>query len=515
MLQSSLAVGAQVACVVTAAADTYLIRLDPSVVAADEVIDGRLILFFITATGPRWADRAPIEGPFWEMPQPIGSVEVHGVRADESITVDGSSAAFPGPLDELEGHVRVQAILDRDTTERSHLEGPGNLYCTPERLKLAASLDETVILALDHRVNAAALPADTPTLRWLELRSALLSEFYARDVFHRAGVALPPRRGGPERDARGLPAVYVIPGFGGRHEGARHYARLLDSPGGANMPQAAYVVLDPESPLSHHGFVDSPNNGPRGTALVTELIPFLEERLGLVARPEARIVTGHSSGGWAALWLQLAYPEVFGGCWSSAPDPVDFSAFQMCDLYADERLYFDSSGRAVPSFRHAGAGDPVGVRMTVRQECLMEYFIHPLGGSGGQWDTWEAMFSPRDPATGFPRPMFDPLSGRIDRDVVAHWSRFDVARVVAGDWPRYGPIVTGRIRLACGTVDDFYLERAVRRFERVVAGLAGGEWSPGYVWLVEGATHGTVERFTKGRWSREMIQHFRRHGLHD
>ena len=145
----------------------------------------------------------------------------------------------------------------------------------------------------------------------------------------------------------------------------------------------------------------------------------------------------------------------------------------------------------------------------------MEFAVHPLGGSGEQWDAWEAMFSPPDPASGFPRPMFDPRTGRIDRAVVEHWRKFDISERVTGDWARYGPIVTGRIRLACGTLDSFYLERAVERLKAKVERLAGEQWGPGYFLLIPGATHGSLHRHLRQRWNREMIEHLRSHGLHD
>jgi len=46
-----------------------------------------------------------------------------------------------------------------------------------------------------------------------------------------------------------------------------------------------------------------PGDRPRGEALVKEFIPYLESQFHLIAKPEARIVTGHSSGGWSSLWL--------------------------------------------------------------------------------------------------------------------------------------------------------------------------------------------------------------------
>lgn len=489
------------------AADTYVVKLGDSLAAAPP--GGRVVLFFVTERGFRWGRVEPIDGPFWDRPQPIASAAFPGLAPGETLQIDGAAWAFPEPLDALSGTVRVQAVLDRDETERSHRDGPGNLYSDPLRVELAPDRDESVVLALVHRVEAPTLPPGSETLRWVAVPSPLLSEFYGREIVHRAGVVLP--RGYAEqadRDRR-WPAVYVVPGFGGRYLDALRHARR--SPRGETLP-AVTVVLDPESPLGHHGFVDSPNHGPRGRALVEELIPHLEETFRLDARPEARIVTGHSSGGWASLWLQLQWPEVFGGCWSSAPDPIDFDAFQASDLYAGGSLYVDGAGRPVPSYRDFDRhGDEI-VRMTVREEALMEYAVHPLGGSGQQWDTWEAMFSPRDPVTGLPRPMFDALSGAIDAEVVAHWRRFDIARMVEEDWDRFGPIVTGRIRLACGDRDSYYLDRAVREFKGIVERLAGGTYAPGYVWLVPGRTHVDLHVGTRARFRREMSDYLRQHG---
>ena len=47
-----------------------------------------------------------------------------------------------------------------------------------------------------------------------------------------------------------------------------------------------------------------------------------------------RFLNGHSSGGWATLQLQTHYPKIFGGTWSTSPDPSDFHDFTGVDLYA-------------------------------------------------------------------------------------------------------------------------------------------------------------------------------------
>jgi hypothetical protein len=313
-----------------AAADAYRVTLDPS--ARQEAAEGRLILFFVTETGGHWQRVAPVTGPFWDRPQPIASVEVQDLEPGGSVTIDGTAVAFPTSLDSLDGPVRVQAILDVDNTERSHLEGPGNLLSDVVTTTLDAEAEDFVSLTLRRRVRLRRPSEDRDNLRWVEFRSDSLSRFYGRDVFHRAGVVLPPGYLDADAPRRQWPAMYIVPAFGGRHTGAARRARLLERPT-SSLPSTVYIVLDPESPLGHHGFVDSVNHGPRGTALVSELIPHLESKFRLVTRPEARIVTGHSSGGWSALWLQLNWPQVFGGCWARAPDPIDFSAFQMANLW--------------------------------------------------------------------------------------------------------------------------------------------------------------------------------------
>src|SRR4051812_1145412 len=74
-------------------------------------------------------------------------------------------------------------------------------------------------------------------------------------------------------------------------------------------PEMIWVILLQASPTGTHEFADSVNNGPWGKALTAELIPDLEKKYRMDARPSGRFVTGHSSGGWAALWIQVSHPE--------------------------------------------------------------------------------------------------------------------------------------------------------------------------------------------------------------
>jgi hypothetical protein len=320
------------------------------------------------------------------------------------------------------------------------------------------------------------------------------------------------------------PTVYVIPGFGGRMGAAGEIARLLSIPESERtIPQAVHVVLDPEGAFGHHGFADSIMNGPRGAALVRELIPLLEERYRLVRAPEARLLTGHSSGGWSSLWLQLTNPDFFGGCWSSAPDPVDFSAFQLSDLYRDQNLFTDADDAERGSFRR-----PVGpmekVLMTVREEIGMERAIDPSGASGQQWDAWQAMFSPPDATGSMPRRLADPQTGAIDHALVRDfWSPYDIARVVEKRWSKLDPVLRTKVRVLVGDRDNFYLERAVRKLAakietlRAVTGakVEGAQPERPCIEILPGATHDTAAVISRGRFAIEMRAHLKRHGLGD
>lgn len=498
-----------------AAADVYHIRLDPA--ARSEPATGRVVVFFVTETERPYDRVDPIEAPFFAHPQPIASVAVKDFKGGDVVTLDGASLAWPESVDKLNGKVRLQAILDADQLERSHEQGTGNVYSDVVVAEVSSSREDTIDIALTHRIDQRKPRPESDHLKWVELKSEMLSRFYGRDVFHRAGVALPRGWGDPLCPRKEWPAVYWIPGFGGRDEEAAEYADMLMTDGVEDIaPIAVYICLDADAPLGHHGFCDSDNNGPRGEALVKEFIPYLEQRFHLIAKPEARIVTGHSSGGWTSLWLQLSHPETFGACWSRSPDPVDFSCFQMTDLYAESNMFVMPDGSETPSYRGWASSAGPSVLMTARQENGMEHAIDPDGRSGHQWDAWEAMFSPRDEATGLPKPMFDPISGVMHKDVIEHWKKYDMARLIESDWAKFGPIMLQRVRLAVGDEDSYYLNRAVSKLQEKIGALQMEhpvETGDGYILIVPRADHGSVIPKTYQRWNEEMRTYLQKRGM--
>ena len=494
---------------------------------------GRLILFLVPDT-PRFAGVAPAEGPFFESLQPIVSMPVASQVDGAIVEFDFAQAAeFRGALETLDGAWRVQAVLDTDFTERGHL-GPGNLVSVPLRVELASDRADEVRLELSevlpevtppaNRTNTADERAGQPTLVWIERKSELLSRHFGREFKMRAGVVLPYGYHDLSFPRRMWPSIYVVGGFGANHLAAADAAPALQSPQArAAIPQAAWIFLDADTPWGHSGFVDSETNGPIGRALVEEFIPYLEERFRLVRATEARIVTGHSSGGWTAIHLTTTYPEVFGAAFASAPDPVDFSAFQETDLYRDLNLFVSSDGRETPSYRGVLGPSDDRVFMTVREEVASENAIDPNGRSGCQWAAWDAMWSPFDLERAAPRPLCDAATGEIDPVTVEAWSRHDIARRFTKDPARIGRILEDRVRILCGTRDSYYLQRAVARLKAKVeawkadartrgAPIREGD---GSIELIDGLTHDTIYAYAQIRFHQEMVAYLRARGLAD
>ena len=468
---------------------------------------GRMILFMRAVDSDTRGE--PADAPFFEDPQPLGSIAVAELVAGMELEFDGQTIWWPGPPDWLSGLYDLQVVFDRSESERGHA-APDNLISDPVRIEFDPSREDSTTITLGRRIEPAPLES-RKNITWYERKSPLLSAAAERDVMHRAAVVVPREYDNIHAERRFWPTVYIVPGFGGRWSDAVGIAELLSRADTRELlPQAVHVVLDPESAWGHHGFVDSAANGPRGTALVTELIPALEERFRLVREPSARVVTGHSSGGWTALWLLAKHPETFGMAFASAPDPVDFSAFQTVDLYRDANLFTDSKGVEQPAMRiPLGPGHDL-VPMTVRDEVSMERAISPRGASGEQWDAWAAMWSPMDERTGAPRRIANPVTGEIDPVTVEAWTAFDIARLARSD-QRIADAIARRAQILCGDRDSFYLDRAVRKLADVLM-LSDREGSMGLIEVIPDLDHGTMATIAAARFHRQIREHLERSG---
>jgi pimeloyl-ACP methyl ester carboxylesterase len=378
-------------------------------------------------------------------------------------------------LNELEpGKYAIQAVirLNRDTQRIGN--GEGNAFGPVVHTQLDPKEGGTIALTVDQFVPPRVFPA-SDRIKLVELRSPKLSAFHHRPIWHRAAVILPREMVGKDQPAR-RPALYIIPGFGGDHFMAPRFVSDSRMAAGQNFIR---VLLDPDCGTGHHVFADSATNGPRGTALIEEFIPHIEKMFPVVAVPGARLLNGHSSGGWSSLWLQVTYPDVFGGTWSTSPDPVDFRDFQRIDIYAPgENMFRDRQGKPRPI-----------ARMGAIPILFYDRFskVDDVIGWGGQLGSFEAVFSPID-REGRPRKLWNRSTGAIDPQVARAWENYDIRLVLERNWPKLGPKLKGKLHIITGEMDSFYLEGAVKLLKESLARLG----SDAVVDVIPKRDHSTV-----------------------
>jgi len=434
-------------------------------------ISGRLLLFVKQGSGDKDVETSEFRpSETW-----VAAREVHDLAPGGSIEFDADELAFPKPFSALPaGTYEAQAVLDVDHSYNYGGRVPADWVSPVIALPAwTPGSGAEPVLTLDHHAEAnprrvsmiaatkAQLKPDVARLE--EFQSPLLSRFWGHPVSIKAWVVLPP--GYDEHGSETYPTAYWTHGFGGDIDGAMvSGVTLRDRMQKGTMPPMIWVMLDESCAQGTHEFADSANNGPWGAALTTEFIPALEKKYRMDARPTGRLLNGHSSGGWATLQLQVNYPNIFGGTWSTSPDPSDFHDFTGPDLYAaNANLFRRPDGSPVPIFRDKGK-----VIATFEEFTHMEDVLGPYGGQISSFD-W--VFSPKS-NSGAPEQMFDHQTGDVHPQVVAYWhDHYDLAHIVESHWAERGASLKGRIHLFVGTADTFYLDGAAHRFEAVLSRL--------------------------------------------
>ena len=409
-----------------------------------EPFTGRVVLYLSqTRAQPR-------ERLSWFNPEILIGRDVTEWKPGEPLLIDSHKpdelTTCPKPLDQLNlSGWKVQAVARFNSWERNVGDGAGNGFSATVVVPNGAG---EIDLPITQLVSERKFP-ENEWCKLLRVRSKLLSEFHKHDVVLQAAVLLPASY--HKQPDRKYPVIFTIPGFGGTHfDGVRTQPISEQNDGGVEFIR---LMLDPSCPLGHHVFADSANNGPFGTALVKELIPELDKQFRTDARPAARFLTGHSSGGWSSLWVMVSHPDDFAGTWSTSPDPVTFEDFQSINLYADgENMYVDRAGKRRPIARRGNE-----VVLWYRDFDVMEEALGP----GGQLHSFEAVFSPRG-ADGKPIRIWNRTSGDVNTDAAKAWEAYDIRLILERNWPTLGPKLRGKLHVHMGDLDTFYLEDATR-----------------------------------------------------
>ncbi|HEX9579659.1 MAG TPA: hypothetical protein VF970_01005 [Gemmatimonadales bacterium] len=465
-------------------------------------LDGRVLLLISSAPGPE--PRFQISDA--ANTQLVFGIDVDGWRPAQEALVDATVLGHPHPrslADIPAGRYRVQALLNRyETFRRSdgHVvklppdkgEGqawnrkPGNLYSVPREVDLDPRRNETIRILMDQEIPPIPDPPETRYVKHERIQSKLLSDFWGRPMYLGANVLLP--EGFAEHPNARYPLVvnhgHFPYTFGGFRETppdtttpceysdrfsldcynhvqeryAYQFYRDWTAPG---FPRALVIEIQHPTPYYDDSYaVNSANNGPYGDAIMRELIPAIERKYRGIGQGYARFTYGGSTGGWEAMAVQVFYPDEFNGAWIACPDPIDFRAYTVVNIYQDTNAYYyDSPWKRTP---RPGFRNWLGqVRSTLEDMNRRELVLGSNGRSGDQWDIWQAVYSPVG-ADGYPRPIWNKLTGKIDREVAEHWRQnYDLSYILRRDWRTLGPKVKGKLFIYVGDMDNYYLNNAV------------------------------------------------------
>ena len=471
--------------------------------ASSGPLDGRLLLLISkdTAEEPRLqiTDNALRS-------QQIFGVDVDGWKAGAPAVFEGDVLGFPARslADLPAGKYRVQALLHRYETFRradGHVvklpmdrgegqqwnKAPGNLYSTPKEIAIDPAKAETIAIVLDQVIPPIPEPASTKYVKHEKLLSERLSKFWGRPIYLGAHVLLP--EGYDTHPNARYPLVINHGHFpdtigGWREEPADpnlapKYSERFHREGynrteqelayqlykdwtAPDYPRYLLVEIQHANPYYDDSYaVNSQNLGPYGDAITYELIPYLEKKYRAIGAGWARFMYGGSTGGWEALAAQVLYPDEYNGCWAACPDPIDFRQYTVVNIYEDENAYFWKGPFArvdTPAHR-----DYLGhLQATVEQTSRLELVLGTKGRSGGQWDVWQAVYSPVG-ADGYPKPIWDKRTGVIDKEVAAFWKEnYDLVSIMKRDWGKgLGQKLAGKIHIYVGEADNYYLNNAV------------------------------------------------------
>ncbi|NJC25628.1 hypothetical protein GGR27_001127 [Lewinella antarctica] len=388
-----------------------------------------------------------------------------------------------------DGHT-VKLPMDRGEGQQWN-KAPGNLLSTPQKLTIESG--QNYELAFDRTIPAIVPPEDTEWIKHIKIKSELLSEFWGRDMYLGAHVLLP--QGWAEHPDVKYPLAIMHGHFPADFGGWRTEPADTTQPceyserfqmdcynhvvqqeeydfykawTGPDFPRVLAIEIQHATPYYDDSYaVNSENLGPYGDAITYELIPYIEAQFRGIGEGWSRFMYGGSTGGWEAIAAQVLYPDDYGTCYAACPDPIDFRAFCLTNIYEDKNAYYlesDYKRTEVPGHR-----DYLGnVQSTLREMNQRELVLGTRGRSGQQWDIWEAVYSPVGD-DGYPQRIWDKETGEINPEVAAHWrENFDIAYIMKRDWAELGPKLKGKIHLYCGDMDNYYLNNAVYLAEEIL-----------------------------------------------
>ncbi len=464
-------------------------------------LDGRLLLLVSSnnTREPRFQINEDLNT------QQVFGMDVEGWKPDNEAIVDANAFGYPvRSLAEIPpGEYWVQALLHRyETFKRSDghtvklpmdrgegqqwSRAPGNLYSAPQKITVDPQKEAIIKLTLNQIIPPIAAPKDTKYIKHVRMQSKLLSDFWGRPMYLGANILLP--EGFDTHPNAHYPLVIFHGHFPSDFSGFREtppdptlkpefserfkidgYNKIVQEEAykfykewtGPKFPRMIIIEIQHANPYYDDSYaVNSANLGPYGDAITYELVPFIEKQYRGLGQGWARFMYGGSTGGWEALAAQIFYPDEYNGAWGACPDPIDFRAYTVINIYQHKNAYYaDNTWKKVP---RPGKRNYLGERAATAEDANhMELALGTKSRSGGQFDIWEAVYSPVG-ADGYPKPIWNKLTGEIDHSVAEYWrEHYDLGHILKRDWAKRGPKLEGKLHIYVGEADNYFLNNAV------------------------------------------------------
>ncbi|RLD21715.1 MAG: hypothetical protein DRI71_08525 [Bacteroidetes bacterium] len=480
---------------------TYTIKIADELI--DAPIDGRVLLLISSndAAEPRFQIS---DDPGTQL---VYGMDIEGFTSIDKITFTGHEFGYPlENLSDLpEGDYYVQALfhvyetfnlatghtvkLPMDNGEGQKWNtSPGNFYSAPQKIHIAPGSNVEIIMS--QIIPVIEPPKDTKYIKHIKMKSEKLSEFWGRDMYLGANLLLP--EGFDEHPEAHYPLIifhghfpYSFGGFrteppdenleetySGRfkmygynkiqqQEAYDFYQKWISK----EFPRVIIMEVQHPTPYYDDSYaVNSASMGPYGDAITYELVPFIEAKFRGIGEGWSRFTYGGSTGGWEALAVQVMYPKEYNGCFAACPDPIDFRAYTVVNIYEDDNAYYKEG-----PFRKVlrpGIRDYLGhIKSNLKNMNYRELALGTKSRSGQQWDIWEAVYSPQG-EDGYPVRLWEKKTGEIDHEVAKYWQEnYDLRYIMERDWDKLGPDLEGKIHIYCGEMDNYYLNNAVYLME--------------------------------------------------
>jgi hypothetical protein len=426
-------------------------------------------------------------------------IDIDGLKTGEEAIIDGRVFGYPlRSIGEIPaGEYWVQAVLHRyetfhrsdghtvklpmDRGEGQHWnQAPGNFYNTPIKVRVDPGTNDVIRLSLDKEIPPFQKPKDTKYIKHVEIQSDLLTKFWGRPMHLGAIVLLPEgfdehpnaryplmiNHGHFTRELRGFRESPPEPGLQGREKAAAERAhQFYKDWTGTDFPRMIMLTIQHANPYYDDSYaVNSENLGPYGDAINRELLPHIEKQFRGIGQGWSRGMFGGSTGGWETLATQVFYPDDYNGAWAACPDSIDFREYEVINIYEEKNaFYINSDWKKTP---HPDGRDYRGHLQSVTEEDVhWELVLGTKGRSGDQWNIWQAVYSPVG-EDGYPKPIWDPMTGVIDHKVAEYWrEHYDLRHILERDWTKLGPKLRGKLHIYVGDMDTWHLNNAVYLME--------------------------------------------------